>query len=230
MSINEFQAEIGIVFEDKGILKEALTHRSFLNENQDWPYSHNERLEFLGDAVLELSTTNGLFKNFPKAGEGELTMLRAALVNTKMLAKIAEDVNLKNYLMVSKGERAQSNKAMETILADAFEALVGAIYLDRGYGEADKFIRAKVMPYLKEIKEQGYKDPKSILQEEAQGKIRITPTYKILEESGLEHQKVFKTGVFLGEEFIASGKGASKQEAETEAAKKALEKIKENGR
>jgi ribonuclease-3 len=225
MNTNEFQAEIGIIFKDDRILKEALTHRSFLNESQDWPYEHNERLEFLGDAVLELSTTKYLFKAFPKAEEGELTMIRAALVNTKMLAKVAEDIHLQGHLLLSRGEGSQSGKAIETILADALEALIGAIYLDKGYDEADRFIRSKIISHIDEVREQGYRDPKSVLQEETQARLKITPVYKIIKESGPEHQKVFEIGVFLGDELTASGEGLSKQEAETEAAKRALEKI-----
>jgi ribonuclease-3 len=140
MNTNEFQAEIGILFKDDRILKEALTHRSYLNESDNWPYDHNERLEFLGDAVLELATTRHLFRAFPKSEEGELTMMRAALVNTKMLAKIAEDIHLQGHLLLSKGEGGQTGRAMETILADGFEALIGAIYLDQGYETAERFI------------------------------------------------------------------------------------------
>ncbi|MCK9187209.1 MAG: ribonuclease III [Candidatus Colwellbacteria bacterium] len=221
MNTNEFQADIGILFKDDRILKEALTHRSFINENQDWPYEHNERLEFLGDAVLELSTTKYLFRVFPKSEEGELTMIRAALVNTKMLAKIAGEINLGEHLMASRGEDGHT----EAILADAFEALIGAIYLDQGYDAADKFIRDRVISHIDEVKEQGYRDPKSVLQEEVQGKLKITPTYKILKESGPEHQKIFEVGVFLGEKMEASGTGTSKQAGETDAARKALAKL-----
>lgn len=226
MNTNEFQAEIGILFKDDRILKEALTHRSYLNESEDWPYDHNERLEFLGDAVLELATTKHLFRAFPKAEEGELTMIRAALVNTKMLAKVAESIHLQGHLLLSKGEGSQAGRAMETILADGFEALIGAIYLDQGYEAAEKFIRDKVISHIDEIKKQGYKDPKSILQEKTQDTMKITPTYKVMDESGPEHQKTFKVGVYFGEELAAAGEGPSKQEAETEAARKALGALK----
>jgi len=226
MNTNEFQAEIGILFKDDRILKEALTHRSYLNENEEWPYDHNERLEFLGDAVLELATTRHLFRAFPKSEEGELTMIRAALVNTKMLAKVAESIHLQGHLLLSKGEGSQAGRAMETILADGFEALIGAIYLDQGYEEAEKFIKEKVVSRIDEIKKQGYKDPKSILQEKTQDTMKITPTYKVMDESGPEHQKTFKVGVYFGEELAAAGEGQSKQEAETEAARKALDTLK----
>jgi len=224
MNTNEFQAEIDILFKDDRVLKEALTHRSYLNENQGWPYSHNEKLEFLGDAVLEFATTRYLFRAFPKMEEGELTMMRAALVNTKMLAQVAEDMHLQRYLLLSKGEGAQTNgRAMEAILADAFEALIGAIYLDQGYDMAEKFIKNKVLSRVDDIKKQGYRDPKSVLQERTQETIKVTPTYKVLEESGPEHQKFFKAGVYYENNLIAIGEGLSKQEAEIAAAEKALQ-------
>ncbi len=224
MNTNEFQANIGIIFKDDRILKEALTHRSYVNENQSWPNGYNERLEFLGDAVLELVVTKYLFRLMPKAEEGELTMMRAALVNTKMLAKIAKDIDLEKYLLLSKGERVQTGgRAIETILADAFEALIGAIYLDQGYESAEKFIKDKIVIYINEIREQGYKDPKSILQEKAQDTLKITPTYKVIEENGPEHKKTFKVGVYLGKDLVVLGEGQSKQEAETKAAEKALQ-------
>jgi len=224
MNTNEFQAEIDILFKDDRVLKEALTHRSYLNENQDWPCDHNEKLEFLGDAVLEFATTKYLFCTFPKMEEGELTMLRAALVNTKMLAQIAESMCLQRYLLLSKGERAQTNgRAMETILADAFEALIGAIYIDQGYDVAEKFIKSRVLSRIDEIKKQGYRDPKSVLQEKIQDMIKVTPTYKVIEESGPEHQKSFKVGVYYDDSLIAVGEGLSKQEAETASAEKALQ-------
>jgi len=222
MNVNEFQSKIGVLFKDDRVLKEALTHRSYLNEDEGWPYAHNERLEFLGDAVLELVTTRYLFNAFPKLEEGDLTMMRSALVNTKMLAKTAGEIHLEDYLSLSKGEGLGSKRAMETILADAFEALIGAIYLDQGYEEAEKFIRNKILSRVDEIKEQGYRDAKSILQERTQEKLKVTPTYEVVKEAGPEHQKVFKVGVYFKKKLIAMGEGCSKQEAETEAAKKAL--------
>lgn len=226
MSINELQSHIKIIFKDPRILKEAITHRSYLNENQDWPLDHNERLEFLGDAVLELAVTKYLFRAYPSLEEGELTMMRAALVNTKILAKIAEEIRLQECLLLSKGENGQTGKAIETILADAFEALVGAIYLDQGYEKAENFIKKTVISRVEEIKKQGIKDPKSILQEKIQETIKITPTYKLINESGPEHLRVFEMGVYFDQELIAVGKGLSKQEAEIEAAKQALRLLK----
>ncbi|MFA4999377.1 MAG: ribonuclease III [Parcubacteria group bacterium] len=227
MNTNKFQEEIGVLFKDDRILKEALTHRSYLNEHKDWPYEHNERLEFLGDAVLELAVTKYLFGAFPKTEEGELTMMRAALVNAKMLTKVAESIHLEEHLLLSNllsptGEKEQTKRAIMTVLADAFEALVGAIYLDQGYEAAEKFVKNKIISRVDEIKKQGYRDPKSVLQEKAHGLKKITPTYKVLEESGPESQKIFRTGVYFGKKLVAIGEGPSKQEAEIEAARKAL--------
>lgn len=219
--------KIGIYFKNENILKEALTHRSYLNENSSWKLPHNERLEFLGDAVLELISTQYLWKTHPKFEEGPLTLLRAALVNTKMLAKVAEEIGLQKYLLVSKGEAQMTGRAMETILADAFEALSGAIYVDQGFEVARKFLAQFLFPYLGEIeKKQLYKDPKSLLQEISQADFKVTPVYKLLSESGPDHARIFVVGVYFGDELQGEGSGPSKQEAEAEAAKHALEKLK----
>lgn len=224
MSINTFQDDLGINFRNAGILKEALTHRSYINENPEWQFPHNERLEFLGDAVLELVVTNHIFKTMPKSEEGELTMLRAALVNTKMLAKISEEIGIGAELMTSKGIISPGGKAVETILADAFEALVGAIYLDQGYEVAEKFIKTKVLSRVEEVRKQGFKDAKSLLQEESQLKFKTVPTYEIIEERGPEHEKIFRVSVKV-DDLYAEGEGTSKQEAELVAAKEMLEKL-----
>ena len=214
---------IGFTFKDKDFLEEALTHRSYLNEHPDWRLPHNERLEYLGDAVLELAVTEELFKMFPEYPEGQLTVLRAALVNYQSLAKIAGNFNLQEYILLSKGERADTSKAREVILANAFEALLGGIYLDQGFEGARTFVRAFVMPELPAIlKTKSYRDAKSELQEIVQEKQRVTPTYRVLEESGPAHKRIFRIGVYFGDELIAEGTGASKQEAEIEAAKAAL--------
>ena len=219
--------KIGVFFKNENILKEALTHRSYLNENPSWKLPHNERLEFLGDAVLELVSTEYLWRVRPKFEEGLLTLLRAALVNTKMLSKIAEEeIGLQKYLLVSKGESQMSGRAMETILADAFEALTGAIYVDQGFEAAKEFVSRFVLSRLEEIeKGQLYKDPKSLLQEISQADFKVTPEYRILSESGPDHARIFTVGVYFGNELKGEGSGASKQEAETDAAKKALEKL-----
>lgn len=221
MSINTFQAEIGVIFKNQNILKEALTHRSYLNENPDWPLPHNERLEFLGDAVLELIVTGYLFKNYPKLEEGELTQIRAALVNTKMLAEAAELIGLRGALLVSRGEQS-GDRSVETITADAFEALVGAIYIDGGYDAAREFVKKHILSRTEDVRRRGVKDAKSSLQEEAQGRYKITPTYEIIDEEGPEHFKIFTSGVYFSGELVAKGKGPSKQEAELAAAAEAL--------
>lgn len=227
MTLNKLEKVIGLKFQKKDILKEAVTHRSYLNEHPTWPTSSNERLEFLGDAVLELAVTDFLFRKYPQEQEGQLTNLRAALVNHSTLSRAAKQIKLNDHLLLSKGEAKDTGKARDIILADALEALIGAIYLDQGYEVAENFIHRYLLVYLPEIIEKGlYRDPKSLLQELAQDKFKITPVYQVLAESGPEHQKNFKVGVFFGEKMIAEGKGNSKQEAERQAAQAALKKIK----
>ena len=222
-----FQKQLGITFHNVDFLKEACTHRSYLNENQDWPFSHNERLEFLGDAVLELVITEALFKAYPDDDEGHLTSVRAALVNYISLAQVARDVSLGEYILLSKGEEKDTGRAREVILANAFEALLGAIYLDGGYEVVAAFIRDNVFIHTQEIiDKQLFKDAKSLLQERAQEKFKTTPSYQVLSESGPDHHKEFLVGVFFKDKKIAEGRGYSKQEAEVEAAKNALEDVK----
>lgn len=219
------QKKIGVEFKNDALIEEALTHRSYLNENPSWPRPHNERLEYLGDAVLELAVSEALFRKFPDYPEGQLTVLRAALVNYQTLAKVAMDMKLDEHLLMSRGERADTSKAREVILANAIEAVIGAIYLDQGFDAARKCIDRFVLVRLAEIlKTKSYKDPKSELQEIIQERLRATPTYRVIEESGPAHRRIFRIGVYFGDEFIAEGQGSSKQEAETEAAKNALKK------
>lgn len=219
------EKNLGINFKNKNLIIQAFCHRSYLNENPNCNLEHNERLEFLGDAVLELVITEYLYKNYSDKNEGELTSWRAALVNAKMLAEIAKELNFNDFLLLSKGEQKETGKARMYILANTFEALIGAIYLDQGYKICQNFIERTVIKKLPEIIEKGlFKDPKSRFQEEAQERIGITPTYKVLEELGPDHAKHFIVGVFLEEELVAIGEGSSKQEAELDAAKKALEK------
>lgn len=214
---------LGVVFKDKNLLQQALTHRSYINENPKFHLDHNERLEFLGDAVLELVVTERLYQNY-KNPEGELTSWRAALVNSKMLAQIAQDIGINNFLLLSKGEAKDTGRARQYILANTIEALIGAIHLDQGYAAAAKFIQAHILTKLPEIlKGELYKDPKSRFQEEAQERVSITPTYEVLDEWGPDHAKRFVVGIFLGEELVAKGEGSSKQEAQERAAEKALE-------
>lgn len=222
----DFEEKIGVAFARQELLKEALTHRSYLNEHQDWPYRHNERLEFLGDAVLELAVTEYLYARFPDFQEGSLTGLRAALVNYQMMARVARDITLEKYLYLSKGEARDFGKAREVILANAVEALIGAVFLDQGYDRAKAFVVETVVVHLDEvIEKQLYRDPKSLLQELVQEQHKVTPTYRVLKEEGPDHQKMFLVGVFIGEEEMARASGASKQEAETKAALEATAKF-----
>jgi len=223
----ELEKRIGVVFKNKDLLKEALTHRSYLNEHPEWALPHNERLEFLGDAVLELVVTEYLYARFPEKPEGQLTMLRAALVNYQFLSKITAEFDLDGAMLMSRGERADNSKAREVILANAIESLIGAIYLDQGFEIAKNFIHRFVIEYLPQILEtKSYKDAKSELQEIVQEKLRVTPNYKVLSEIGPAHKRIFKIGVYFGDKLVASGEGSSKQEAEIESAKEALKKYK----
>lgn len=215
--------KIKIKFKNKKNLEEAFTHRSYLNENPEWVGNHNERLEFLGDAVLELIVTEYLFLNFPDKAEGELTSFRAALVNANMLSEIAQDLNLNDYLLLSRGEAKDLGRARQYILANAFEALVGAIYLDRGYKTAEEFIKKNVMTKIEEvISKKLFRDPKSLFQERAQEISGITPTYEVIKEWGPDHNKHFIVGVYLGKELVAEGEGPSKQEAQLRAAESGI--------
>jgi ribonuclease-3 len=221
---------IGVKFKNPNMLVQALVHRSYLNENRDFPLAHNERLEFLGDAVLELIVTKFLFENYLNP-EGELTNWRAALVNAKMCAQVAEEIGLDPYLFLSHGESKDAGtKAREYILANALEALIGAIYLDQGWDMCEQFITRWVISKLPEVLELGlWMDPKSRFQEASQENLGITPTYRVLKEEGPDHDKIFEVGVYLDKEKVASGKGSSKQEAQVEAAEKALKKKKWKG-
>jgi ribonuclease III len=222
-NFNELEEIINIKFKDLDFLKNALIHRSYLNEHHDFPMEHNERLEFLGDAVLELVTTEFLYNNYPNS-EGELTNWRASLVNSKMLAKVARRLNFEKYLYLSKGEAKDKNeKARNYILANTTEAVIGAIYLDGGWDNAKQFIDEFILTELPDILENKlYIDPKSRFQEISQEKIGVTPTYEVHSESGPDHDKIFIIGVYIGEEMIAEGEGGSKQEAQVSAAGKAI--------
>jgi len=220
---SSFEKKLGIKFKNKDLLTQAFCHRSFLNENPDFCLDNNERLEFLGDAVLELIVTEWLYEKYPKESEGELTNWRAALVNAKILAELAKEMNFNGYLLLSKGESREEGKARQYILSNTFEALIGAIYLDLGYETSKKIIKKYLLVKLAEIIEKGlYKDDKSRFQEEAQERAGITPSYKVLQQWGPDHAKQFIVGVYLGSELVAKGEGSSKQEAEGEAAKNGL--------
>lgn len=223
----QLEKKISATFSNHELLREALTHRSYLNEVPTWHLPSNERLEFLGDAVLELVVTEELFKRFPAYPEGQLTVLRAALVNYQMLAKIAGEIELQKYILMSRGEARDTGKAREVILANGMEALIGALYLDQGFEAVRPFVEKFVLTRIDEVlATKSYKDAKSELQEIIQERSKITPTYRVLEESGPAHQKTFRVGVYFKDELVAEGGGSSKQEAETEAARSALKKTK----
>lgn len=219
--------KIGIKFKDTNLLREAFTHRSYLNENPDWKGRNNERLEFLGDAVLELAVTQELFGIFPEKEEGELTIYRAALVNAGMLSRVARDISLNSEILTSKGEAKELSEGRgETILSDSVEALIGAIYIDSGYDPAYQFIKKFILKYLDEVVKSGGKDAKSLIQEIAQERHAITPTYEVLEETGPAHQRTFKVGLYFGDALKAEGIGNSKKTAELEAAQKLIDRLK----
>ncbi|HUT22511.1 MAG TPA: ribonuclease III [Candidatus Bipolaricaulota bacterium] len=225
---SKLEKKINVTFENKKLLAQALVHRSYLNEHPSFELNHNERLEFLGDAVLELIVTEYLYNNYDNP-EGDLTNWRASLVNSKMLAKLAKDTDLDDFLYLSRGESKDTGKARQYILANAFEAVIGSIYLDQGWDAAKNFICEHLLPELPYIlKHKLYMDPKSKLQESSQEKEGVTPTYKVLEESGPDHAKKFVIGVFLGKTLVAKGGGSSKQEAQEDAATKAIKKKKWN--
>lgn len=225
MELSDAEKGIGIIFNDKAFLKQAFTHRSYLNENKNTGLEHNERLEFLGDAVLELVVTDYLFAKYPKKPEGELTALRSALVNSVILASVSTELNFNDHLLLSRGEAKDIGRARQYILANTFEAVVGAIYLDSGYDAAKTFITKVLLPKTAEIEEKRlWVDAKSFFQEMAQEKVGVTPSYKTMRESGPDHDKEFTVGLYLADLLIAEGSGKSKQEAEQDAARNGLEK------
>ena len=219
----KLEKEIEIDFKNKNLLIQAFVHRSYINENIKTGFLNNERLEFLGDAVLELISTVFLFEKYPDLAEGELTSYRAALVNTNSIGEVAKVLGFNDYLFLSKGESKDLGRARFSILADSYEAVVGAIFLDKGYEMAKDFVIKSLLVNIDKIIEAGkYKDAKSKVQEISQEKLFITPSYKVLTETGPDHNKKFIVGIYFGKEEIAKGEGRSKQEAETEAAKNAL--------
>lgn len=223
-NFKELEKKIKVTFNNRDFLKSALVHRSYLNEHKDFALEHNERLEFLGDAVLELAVTDYLFRNYQEA-EGILTNWRSSLVNRDQLAQASENLGLYDWLYMSRGEAKDNNKkARSYILANAFEAMIGAIYLDQGYQAAANFVQENLIVNLAQIiAEKSYIDAKTNFQEKAQEVVGITPNYRVLAESGPDHNKKFIVGVYLEKELVAEGEGLSKQEAQTAAANKALE-------
>jgi len=217
------QKLLGVEFNDHNLLLSAVTHRSYLNEHREATWEHNERLEFLGDAVLELVVTDYLFSKYPEKPEGELTAIRAALVNTNSLAAASLLLNINQYLLMSKGESKDEGRARQYILANVFESCIGAMYLDKGYETARTFIAKHLFDHTEDIvKKRLWQDAKSRFQELSQEYASVTPTYDTLSQDGPDHDRVFTVGVFLRHEKVAEGKGRSKQEAEQQAAQAAL--------
>lgn len=223
IQFSDFEKKTKIIFKNKDLLKQAFIHRSYINENPGTNLSHNERLEFLGDAVLELIVTDFLYKKYPTYTEGELTALRSALVNAVIISEIASKIGMNDYLLLSKGETKDNGKARQYILANTYEAYIGAMYLDAGIERVDKFISKTLLPKTDEIvNKKLWRDAKSLVQEKAQEFVNVTPAYKVLSESGPDHDKHFTVGIYFGPNLIAEGKGKSKQEAEQKAAEAAL--------
>lgn len=225
-SLLALQKKLGTKFKNPKHLSHAMVHRSYLNQNKKKESESNERYEFLGDAVLELWTSDTLFNLFPDFPEGKLTNLRSLIVCTQNLSQIAQSINLGQYVIMSKGEEANDGRHNTSILADTFESLIGAIYLDRGIKIAFSCLQNFVYPSLEQLSRQKiYKDPKSIFQELAQARQGATPEYKTLKESGPDHEKIFTVGAYLDGKFITSGTGHSKQTAAEQAASKATKKL-----
>ncbi len=225
MDYSQLEEKLGLEFKNIDLLEQAFTHRSFLNENKNLKRGHNERLEFLGDAVLELVTTEFLYKKFPQKTEGDLTSLRSSLVNTNTISEVASELGFNEYLFLSKGEAKDTGRARQYILANTFESVVASIYLDQGFDKAQAFIEKFLFSKLDQILEEGsWIDSKSKLQEIIQDKLSITPSYETIKESGPDHNKTFTAKVTYGKNSSAEGSGKSKQEAEQKAAMEALKK------
>lgn len=223
MNLKQFTDNNAIHFTNEKLLEQAFIHRSFINENPKSGLEHNERLEFLGDAVLELVVTQFLYTQYPHHNEGDLTAYRSALVNAVTLGGVADSLSFNDFLKLSKGEAKDVSRARSSILADAYEAFIGALYLDQGYDTVKAFITKTLLIKTDEIIKKGlYKDAKSFAQEKSQEMYGVTPLYKVLHEEGPDHDKIFRIGIFFGTDMIAEGQGKSKQEAETQAARGAL--------
>ncbi len=224
IDFSQFEKKTNIVFKEKKLLEQAFIHRSYINENSGGRLSHNERLEFLGDAVLELVVTDYLYNKYKDCDEGELTAYRSALVNAVIIGEVALSLGMNDYLLLSKGEAKDIGKARSYILANTYEAYVGAVYLDQGYDVVRDFISSTLFGKIDDIVAQKlWRDSKSLVQEKSQEYLNVTPCYKVVSEVGPDHDKHFTVAIFFGNEHIAEGKGHSKQEAEQSAARKALE-------
>ena len=224
-TLEDFQAQIDVSFNNIGLLEQAFIHRSYLNEHPKLGLEHNERLEFLGDAVLELVVTDFLYRNYPNP-EGDLTNWRSALVKTESLASVAKKLNISPYFKLSRGESKGNDRSHALISANAIEAIIGAIYLDQGYDAAKDFITREIISSLTQILADGtWMDPKSKFQELAQNQFGMTPNYKVMEENGPDHDKTFTVGVYVGDRLFGKGNGSSKQAAQQVAAAAALESL-----
>lgn len=224
IDFNTFEDKVGVTFSDKMLIQTAFTHRSYVNENRATAKEHNERLEFLGDAVLELVSTDFLYKKYPERPEGELTAFRAALVNTQSISETASELGMNDFLLLSKGEAKDTGRARQYILANTFEAFIGALYLDQGYDVAEKFIATYLLPKIDDIvAKRLWQDAKSFFQEKVQEVYSVTPVYELVREAGPDHDKKFIAAAFINGESVAQGEGRSKQEAEQEAARRAIE-------
>jgi ribonuclease III len=224
-NLSDLQKVINVTFKDVGFLENAFIHRSFLNENKEKKLISNERLEFLGDTVVSLIISSYIYKTFTNFTEGELTAIRSAVVNTKSLAAAATTLELGNYLKLSKGEEDSGGRKNSSLLANTFEALTGAIYLDSGLTAAERFLEKSLIPSIEQVlNSKNYKDYKSKLQEKVQEKLKISPVYSLLSSTGPDHAKTFEIAVTVDGRELGKGTGHSKQEAEQEAAKAALEK------
>lgn len=220
----KLESLLGVEFNDKQVLLSAITHRSYLNEHREATQEHNERLEFLGDAVLELVATDFLYHKYTDKPEGELTAIRAALVNTVSLSESSTKLGVNDFLLMSKGEAKDTGRARSYILANTFESLIGSLYVDQGYEVAKEFIATHLFPKTERIVEKRlWQDPKSRFQELAQEHVSITPTYETVAQVGPDHDRVFTVAVYLNKEKVAEGNGRAKQEAEQAAAEKAIE-------
>jgi ribonuclease III len=224
--LKEFEKLLGYGFKKREHLKRALTHKSFANEQHMPATEHNERYEYLGDAVLELSISHLLMAHFPNYPEGELSKLRAAVVNEAELAKMARAILIGEYLYLGKGEDRTGGREKPSLLSDAYEAVLGAVYLDRGFEKANQVIKKQFMRVLDEVGGVGFfKDYKTRLQEISQGKFKVMPRYRVVNSTGPDHKKTFEVNLFVKDELVGVGRGASKKAAEQDAAKQGLEKL-----
>lgn len=228
MNLDALENNLEIEFKNKNLLREALTHRSYLNEHRESERHSNERLEFLGDAILEFVVSWLLYKHFPHEPEGFLTACRSQIVQTKALSALAAKFDLGQFLFLSKGEEESGGRNNSGLLENALEAIIGAVFLDQGIEKATQFITKSFSPIIENLSPKELKDAKSLLQEKSQEKEKITPSYRVLEEIGPDHTKTFTIAVYLGKKELAQGKGRSKQEAQEDAARIALEKHYQN--